>query len=49
MVCSQLIAFFEPLISYGIFVVVLLVVIAFYSFAPVALGRQPVQHVSPEP
>jgi uncharacterized membrane protein len=33
---AMLIGFFEPLISYTIFVVVLMVVIAYYSFAPVA-------------
>jgi uncharacterized membrane protein len=41
---AMLISFFEPLISYGIFVVVLFVVIAFYSFAPIATQAQPASY-----
>jgi uncharacterized membrane protein len=40
---AMLIAFFAPLISYVIFVVVLMVVILFYSFAPVAGQATPTQ------
>ena len=41
---AMLIAFFAPLISYIIFVVVLMVVIIFYSFAPVAVQAKPAQY-----
>ena len=43
-ILAMLIAFFEPLISYAIFVVVLLVVIVYYSFAPVATPAKPAHH-----
>src|SRR5689334_17362865 len=43
---AMLLGFFEPLISYTIFVVVLAVVIVYYSFAPVAAQAQPAQHES---
>jgi len=48
-ILAMLIAFFEPRISYAIFVIVLVVVIAFYSFAPVAVQAKPIQQVSHEP
>jgi uncharacterized membrane protein len=38
---AMLIGFFEPLVSYGLFVVVLLVVIVYYSFAPVTAQVKP--------
>ena len=35
-VLAMLLGFVAPIVSYGIFVVVLMVVIVYYSFAPVA-------------
>ena len=46
-VLAMLLGFFAPVVSYAIFVVVLLVVIVFYSFTPVAShveGMQPATH-----
>ena len=46
-VLAMLLGFVAPAVSYAIFVVVLLVVIVYYSFAPVARnvpGAQPVTH-----
>jgi uncharacterized membrane protein len=46
-VLAMVLGFFVPTVSYGIFVVVLMVVIVFYSFTPVArpvAGVQPATH-----
>ena len=42
-VVAMALGFFAPAASYGMFVVVLLVVIAFYSFTPVATRVEPAQ------
>jgi uncharacterized membrane protein len=46
-IIAMLLGFFAPIVSYAIFVVVLLVVIVFYSLTPVAIhveGTQPATH-----
>ena len=48
-VLAILLGFFVPAVSYGIFVVVLMVVIVYYSFTPVARHMEGVQPVAREP
>ena len=48
-VLAMLLGFFEPLISYVIFVAVLAVVIAYYSFAPIVAPAKPGELASQEP
>jgi len=48
-VLAMLLGFFVPAVSYGIFVVVLMVVIVYYSFSPVARNVEAVQGATHEP
>ena len=48
-VLAMLLGFVAPAVSYGIFVIVLLVVIVYYSFAPVARPIAAVQAATHEP